>query len=116
MGFDGMKPCVQAKSSQYAAHVAVLHGLQGSMSMFKTDQGLLASWNGFNIAAEKEARFAQELRSFSRRSKERSAPKAHLGSYTAITSSNESGPMQDGLEPSYSLGDAGTYNWLISLS
>jgi restriction system protein len=58
LGFDGLKLCVQVKSSQYPADVTVLRGLQGTMATFKADQGLLVSWGGFNNAVEREARLS----------------------------------------------------------
>jgi restriction system protein len=58
LGFDGLKLCVQVKSSQYPADVTVLRGLQGTMATFKADQGLLVSWGGFNTAVEREARLS----------------------------------------------------------
>ena len=58
LGFDRPKLCVQVKSSQSAADVNVLRGLQGTMQTFQADQGLLVSWGGFNKIVEKEARIS----------------------------------------------------------
>ena len=58
LGLDGAKLCVQVKSSQSPADVTVLRSLQGTMSTFKADEGLLVSWGGFNSAVNKEARLS----------------------------------------------------------
>jgi len=58
LGLDGPRLCVQVKSSQSPADVNVFRGLQGTMSTFKADQGLLVSWGGFTQAVEKEARLS----------------------------------------------------------
>jgi restriction system protein len=58
LGFDKPRLCVQVKSSSSPADVTTLRTLQGSMANFKAEQGLLVSWGGFNIAAEKEARLS----------------------------------------------------------
>lgn len=56
LGFDGPKLCVQVKSSNSPADVRILRELQGSMTTFKADQGLLVSWGGFNNPVMKESR------------------------------------------------------------
>jgi restriction system protein len=56
LGFDSPKICVQVKSSTNPADVKVIRELQGTMSNFKSDQGLFVAWGGFNKAALKEAR------------------------------------------------------------
>jgi restriction system protein len=56
LGLDGPKICAQVKSSGSAAGVNVLRELQGSMSTFKADQGLLVSWGGFTTETQREAR------------------------------------------------------------
>ena len=56
LGLDGPKICAQVKSSQGAAGVNVLRELQGSMTTFKADQGLLVSWGGFTTETQREAR------------------------------------------------------------
>ncbi len=56
LGFEGAKLCVQVKSSSSSVDVRVLRELQGTMTNFKADEGLLVSWGGFNRAARKEAR------------------------------------------------------------
>lgn len=56
LGLDGPKICVQVKSLQRPVGVNVLRELQGSMSTFKADQGLLVSWSGFTTEAQREAR------------------------------------------------------------
>jgi len=58
LGFEGPKLCVQVKSSAAPADVTVLRSLQGTMTNFKADQGLLVSWGGFNKAVENEARLS----------------------------------------------------------
>ena len=58
LGFEGPRLCVQVKSSTSPSDVTVLRGLQGSMSNFKADQGLLVSWGGFTKAVENEARLS----------------------------------------------------------
>jgi restriction system protein len=58
LGLEGAKLCVQVKSSQYAADVTVLRNLQGTMSTFKADEGLLVCWGGFNQIVQKEARLS----------------------------------------------------------
>jgi restriction system protein len=56
MGFEDPKICVQVKSSQSPADVTVLRGLQGTMSNFGANQGLLVSWGGFTKAVIDESR------------------------------------------------------------
>lgn len=56
LGLDGPKICVQVKSSQSTSGVSVLRELQGSMTTFKADQGLLVSWGGFTSETQREAR------------------------------------------------------------
>ena len=56
LGLDPPRICAQVKSSQSAADVNVLRALQGTMTTFKADQGLLVSWVGFTASARKEAR------------------------------------------------------------
>lgn len=56
MGFGEPRLCVQVKSSQSAVDVTVLRGLQGSMTNFGAEQGLLVSWGGFTRAVYEEAR------------------------------------------------------------
>jgi len=58
LGFEGPKLCVQVKSSASAADVTILRSPQGTMTNFKSDQGLLVSWGGFNKAVESEARLS----------------------------------------------------------
>jgi len=58
LGFEGPTLCVQVKSSQSPADVNVLRALQGSMSTFKADQGLLVSWGGFTKPVIQEARLS----------------------------------------------------------
>lgn len=55
LGLDGPRICAQVKSSQSPVGVSVLRELQGSMSTFKADQGLLVSWGGFTSEAHREA-------------------------------------------------------------
>jgi len=56
LGLDAPRICCQVKSSQSPADVTVLRALQGTMSTFKADQGLLVSWGGFTSATLIEAR------------------------------------------------------------
>lgn len=56
LGLDGPKICVQVKSSQSSCGVNVLRELQGSMTTFKANQGLLVSWGGFTSDTQREAR------------------------------------------------------------
>jgi len=56
MGFEQPRLCVQVKSSDSPLDVKALRELQGVMSNFGADQGLLVSWGGFKTAAESEAR------------------------------------------------------------
>jgi len=58
MGLDKPWMCVQVKSGNQQADVAVLRALQGSMGNFSADRGLLVSWGGFTGAARREARSA----------------------------------------------------------
>ncbi len=58
LGLDPPRLCVQVKSSPTPADVTILRALQGTMSTFKADQGLLVCWGGFNGAVEKEARMS----------------------------------------------------------
>ena len=55
LGLDGPKLCVQVKSSTSPADVTILRSLQGTMSTFKAEEGLLVSWGGFNSIVLKEA-------------------------------------------------------------
>jgi len=56
MGFDIPKLCVQVKSSETPADVAVLRELHGVMKGFNATQGLLVSWSGFKNSVDPEAR------------------------------------------------------------
>lgn len=58
LGLEPPRICVQVKSSENPVDVTVLRGLQGSMSTFKADHGLLVSWGGFNGAVQKESRMS----------------------------------------------------------
>jgi len=58
LGFDTPRICVQVKSSSYQIDVKVLRELQGVMSKFRADQGLLISWGGFTNKTIQEARDA----------------------------------------------------------
>jgi restriction system protein len=58
LGFDNPRLCVQVKSSQSPADVTIFRALQGSMQSFKSDQGLLVCWGGFNSVVRKEARMS----------------------------------------------------------
>jgi len=56
MGFDEPKLCVQVKSSETPADVAVLRELHGVIKGFNATQGLLVSWSGFKSSVDPEAR------------------------------------------------------------
>ncbi|MGH8972780.1 MAG: restriction endonuclease [Acidimicrobiia bacterium] len=56
MGFDGPKLCVQVKSSDAPVDARTVRELQGVMSSFGADRGLLVAWGGFNKGARDEAR------------------------------------------------------------
>jgi len=56
MGFDPPHLCIQVKSRGRPVDVRVVRELQGAMSRFKADRGLLVSWSGFTPHARKEAR------------------------------------------------------------
>jgi restriction system protein len=61
LGFEHPKLCVQVKSTGAAVDVTALRQLQGTMTTFKADQGLLVSWSGFtkNVMQEgKQSYFA----------------------------------------------------------
>ncbi len=58
LGLEGPRLCVQVKSGSTPVDVTVLRSLQGTMSTFKADHGLLVSWGGFNKSAESEARLS----------------------------------------------------------
>jgi len=54
MGFERPRLCAQVKTSQ--SDVTVLRNLQGAMTTFGADQGLLVSWGGFTRPLLDEAR------------------------------------------------------------
>lgn len=56
MGFENPKLCVQVKSSDSPIDVRVLRELQGVMSGFGAEQGLLVAWGGFKQSVHSEAR------------------------------------------------------------
>ena len=56
MGFDPPRLCVQVKSSSSPMGVSVLRELQGVMTNFNADQGLLVSWGGYRSSVISEAR------------------------------------------------------------
>jgi restriction system protein len=58
LGFEPPRLCVQVKSSGVPCDVTVFRGLQGTMTTFKADQGLLVCWGGFNTAVLREARLS----------------------------------------------------------
>ena len=55
LGLEAPRICVQVKSGVTSADVTVLRTLQGTMSSFGADYGLLVSWGGFTGPARKEA-------------------------------------------------------------
>ncbi|QYR52948.1 restriction endonuclease [Lysobacter soyae] len=56
LGLDNPRLCVQVKSQNSPADVTVYRTLQGTMQIFKADQGLLVCWGGFNKAVLSEAK------------------------------------------------------------
>lgn len=56
MGFDSPRLCIQVKSGVDPIGTQVLDELQGVMSKFGADQGLLVSWSGFKKTTDKEAK------------------------------------------------------------
>lgn len=65
LGLDAPRLCVQVKSQNSPADVAVYRTLQGTMQTFKAEQGLLFCWGGFNkvvLGESKQGHFAVRLR------------------------------------------------------
>lgn len=58
MGFGEPRICVQVKSSQSPVDVTILRGLQGTMTKFGAERGMLVSWGGFTRAVLEEARLS----------------------------------------------------------
>ena len=58
LGFDGMKMCVQVKTSLQPSNVNIYRALVGTMEAHGAEQGLLVSWGGFTRDVEKEAKQA----------------------------------------------------------
>jgi restriction system protein len=56
MGFENPRLCVQVKSGDGPEGVNTLRELQGVMTNFKAEQGLLVSWGGFKDTVYKEAK------------------------------------------------------------
>lgn len=56
MGFDPPRLCVQVKSSDQPVDVKVLRELQGTMTNFSAQHGLLVAWGGFKQSVVAEAR------------------------------------------------------------
>jgi Uncharacterized conserved protein len=56
LGLEPPKICVQVKSSDEPQGVSVLRQLQGAMSTFGGDIGLIVAWGGFTPALQQEAR------------------------------------------------------------
>lgn len=56
LGLDAPRLCVQVKSQNIPADVTVYRTLQGAMQSFKSEQGLLVCWGGFNKAVLNEAK------------------------------------------------------------
>lgn len=56
LGFGSPRLCVQVKSTDQPVDVKVLRELQGVISSFGADQGLLVSWSGFKQSVYTEAR------------------------------------------------------------
>jgi restriction system protein len=55
-GLSSPKLCVQIKSGSSPVDITVFRNLQGIVSTFKADQGILVSWGGFNQAVMREAK------------------------------------------------------------
>ena len=55
LGFEQPRLVAQVKSTSSPADVSVLRELQGVMSSFGADQGLIVSWSGYKGSVEKEA-------------------------------------------------------------
>jgi restriction system protein len=56
LGFEPPRLCVQVKSSDAPVDVGVLRELQGVMTNFGAQQGLLVAWGGFKQSVHNEAR------------------------------------------------------------
>ena len=56
LGLDAPTLCVQVKATEAAADVNVFRALQGTMSSFGAQQGLLVCWGGFTVPCKAEAR------------------------------------------------------------
>ena len=56
LGLEAPRICVQVKSGVTSSDVTVFRGLQGTMSSFSADYGLLVSWGGFTRSLQQEAR------------------------------------------------------------
>lgn len=56
LGLDTPTLCVQVKATEAAADVNVFRALQGTMSSFNAQQGLLVCWGGFTMSLKNEAR------------------------------------------------------------
>ncbi len=55
LGLEAPRVCVQVKSGVSVSDVNVFRGLQGAMSSFGADYGLLVSWGGFTRPLRQEA-------------------------------------------------------------
>lgn len=55
-GLDAPRLCVQVKSQGTPADVNVYRSLQGAMQSYKSEQGLLVCWGGFNKVVLSEAK------------------------------------------------------------
>jgi restriction system protein len=56
LGLEPPRMCVQVKSSNDPADVAVLREMQGVLSSFGADLGLIVSWGGFKRSVRQESR------------------------------------------------------------
>lgn len=54
-GFGRLRICVQVKSSKHPVEVETLRALQGSMTNYGANQGILVAWGGFTKALVREA-------------------------------------------------------------
>ena len=55
-GFESPRICVQVKATANPTDVDVFRSLQGALTTFNADQGILVSWGGFTASLKREAR------------------------------------------------------------
>lgn len=56
LGLDAPTLCVQVKATEAPADVTIFRALQGTMTTFSAEQGLLVCWGGFTLQVKTEAR------------------------------------------------------------